>query len=459
MLMDSFAIEYLSLSPQKVHIHDFPVEILTEIFLFCVPNDPLNRQQPDTTIPPMLLCQVCSIWRRVAFSIPTIWVYLYYVAKIPLQESRAYELRNCIRPVDIKFLNWWVGNSQATSLIFRFEFNFTGRNGQNRRWGRIWKGMQVDPAVLFFRVLSNASGLYLNDFVCMLLRKRLTHHNLEFPNLRSLANLANSPSATPIGSILHLGSLRHLIYHEPRTMLDNGIFWAYLTHISIRSLFISGTDWCILIRQLEALQVGEFMAIVDTMATDTTTEYYSKDLPHLCELRLLLYFQNINFNPLPNIVLPSLTTLHYDGANMRHIFFRKLFLASPHLTILHLGCASLHEDSLENPFELLMSGWTGWAVWRYALRLEEVIIDYLPSLNCDQLQLHIWWCPPPNLRRLVLVYFTDTHFFERWLFKLEEYLLRISERNTTGIQSMLREEANVDYWRLSPSELREWMEI
>jgi len=242
-------------------------------------------------------------------------------------------------------------------------------------------------------------------------------------------------------------------------MLDNGIFWAYLTHISIRSLFISGTDWCILIRQLEALQVGEFMAIVDTMATDTTTEYTSKELPHLCELRLGLYFQNINFNPLPNIVLPSLTTLHYDGANMQYIFFRKLFLASPHLTILHLGCASLHKNSLENPFELLMSGWTGWAVWKYALRLEEVIIDYLPSPNCDQLQLHNWWCPPPNLRRLVLVYFTDTHFFERWLFKLEEYLFPISERNTTGIQNMLREEANVNYWRLSPSELRKWMEI
>jgi hypothetical protein len=119
MLMDrSLATEFLSLSPQKIHIHDFPVEILAEFFLFCVPNDPLNRQQPDTSIPPMLLCQVCSIWRRVTLSIPTIWVYLYYVAKIPLQESRAYELRNCIRPVDIKFLNWWVGNSQATSLIF-----------------------------------------------------------------------------------------------------------------------------------------------------------------------------------------------------------------------------------------------------------------------------------------------------------------------------------------------------
>jgi hypothetical protein len=181
--------------------------------------------------------------------------------------------------------------------------------------------MKIDLAVLFFRVLSNANSLYLNDFVCMLLRKQLSRHNLQFTNLVSLANLANYRSATPIGPILHLGTLRYLIYHKPQTSLDNGIFWAYLTHISIRSLYISGTDWCILIRQLEALQVREFMAIVDTMATDTITEYYSKDLPHLCELRLLLYFQNINFNPLPNIVLASLTALHYDGANMRYTFF------------------------------------------------------------------------------------------------------------------------------------------
>lgn len=40
---------------------------------------------------------------------------------------------------------------------------------------------------------------------------------------------------------------------------------------------------------------------------------------------------------------------------------------------------------------------------------------------------------PPNLRCLVLVYFTDTQFLMWWLFKSEEYLLRISERNTTGI--------------------------
>jgi hypothetical protein len=106
-----------------------------------------------------------------------------------------------------------------------------------------------------------------------------------------------------------------------------------------------------------------------------------------------------------------------------------------------------------------MSGWSGWGVWRYALRLEEVIIDYFFSPNCDQLQLHILWYPSPNLRRLVLVSFIDTHFLERWLFKLEEYLLRISESNTTGIQRMLREEASANYWTLSPSELREWMEI
>lgn len=36
---------------QLLIIHDLFVEILGEIFILCLPNDPLNHLQPDTTIP------------------------------------------------------------------------------------------------------------------------------------------------------------------------------------------------------------------------------------------------------------------------------------------------------------------------------------------------------------------------------------------------------------------------
>ena len=158
--------------------------------------------------------------------------------------------------------------------------------------------------------------------------------------------------------------------------MDKGIHWSSLTHISIRKLSISGAKWCTLIRRLEVLQVGEFTAHVDIMETDTTIEYPSKNLPHLRELRLLLYCRDINFNPLPNLVFPSLTMLHYDGHNINSIFLHKVFLASPELVALHLGCSSA--TTPPNTSELLMSEW---GVWLYALQLEELIIDDFFSLK------------------------------------------------------------------------------
>ena len=187
---------------------------------------------------------------------------------------------------------------------------------------------QVDPRVLFFHIASNARALHLNHFFSTLLQREFSRQNLQFPNIRSLTNLENCPSSNIPIRLLHLDTLRHLIDHNPQTV-DKGIHWSSLTHISIRKLSISGAKWCTLIRRLEVLQVGEFTAHVDIMETDTTIEYPSKNLPHLRQLRLLLYCRDINFNPLPNLVFPSLTMLHYDGHNINSIFLHKVFLALP----------------------------------------------------------------------------------------------------------------------------------
>lgn len=434
-------------------IHDLPFEILGEIFLLCLPNDPLNHRQPDTTIPPMLLCKVCSNWRRVAFNTPTLWVYLYYVAKV----SKGYRWQARWLPsrqVDIEFLASWIRNSRATPLIFRFEFDFTNDKPNGLlEWWRMEEITEVDPRVLFFRtVWANARGLYLNTFVFNLLQKQISRKHLRFPNLRSLANLEYSSSNIPI-ELLHLDTLRHLIYHDYQT-LDKGIGWTYLTHISIRKLSISAVDWCTLIRRLEALQVAEFAAYVDR--TDISgVEYPSKDLPHLRELRLLLCCWDINFNPLPNLVFPSLTTLHYDGPNINSIFLHNIFLSSPELMALHLGCSS--PSTPVNTSELLLSGW---GVWDYALRLEELIIDDFVSWRSLHNQMWLWLhfhlLPPPKLERLVFVNFTTKlSAFQRSIFKwMEWYLLWRSRINV-----VLRKERQKDYWMLSPSECREWMEI
>ena len=444
-LLNFTIIKYLCHSPKDLHINDLPVDIFTEIFRFSVPNDPLNHQQPNARMPPISLCQVCSNWRRLAFDMPTLWLHLNYVFTVPGEKYHTFELEDCIRPVDIQFLDWWIRNSQGRPLVFRFELDFTRR-----------PSMQVVQPAPFLHIISNARGLYLNEFGVTLLQRQLSRQNLKFPNLRSLVNIINDGSApaTP-ESLLHLGTLRHLVYHNPQT-LDDSICWASLTHISIRMLYISGTGWCTLIRCLDALQVGEFSANVDTPIYDTPVVYLSKELPHLRELRLLLYFRNPNFNPLPNLLLPALTRLHYDGLNMRTNFLYKLFLASPRLATLHLGSSTLEKFPLEHTFKYTKFGW---GVWRYALRLEELIID-----DFDTATNELWWLNfrshhPPNLRHLVLVHFTYTLFFSKgWRLEFMKWYLPLTSR-INPINVVFREEDYMYYWRLPPSEHRAWIEI
>jgi len=424
VLVTKFTITEIwwSCSPKNIHIHGLPVEILCQI------TDNPIRQFPQCFSDKSAQIEGISFKYTNPLGIPLLYCQISGMGILLHIRSGHVGLKGCIRPVDTQFLTWWIGRSQATPLVFLFDFLFQQSNGlmeiQMRMQREIWERMKVDPAVLLFRIISNARGLYLNDFTSVVLQKDLSHRNLQFPNLRSLANLANILSSrSGIGPILHLDTLRHLIYHKPQ-VLDSDILWENLTHISIKTLSISSKEWCNLIRCLEALQIGEFAATVDALATRTTMEYPSKKLSHLRELQLCLYLNSdIDFNPLPNLVFPSLTMLHYEGPNLTPNFLRKLFLASPHSLTLHLG--RRHRPLYE--------------------------ADISPSYRTRFL-FNIQLYPPPNLRR---VHFTSRPLlFKRWRLKFMEWRLRCKP----GINVVPREETNC-YWGLSPSEHRAWMEM
>ena len=68
-------------TPESFSINHLPLEILAEIFLLCPrgswrklqferPPDPRRRRAP------LLLCQVCRYWRKVALSLPLLWCSL-----------------------------------------------------------------------------------------------------------------------------------------------------------------------------------------------------------------------------------------------------------------------------------------------------------------------------------------------------------------------------------------------
>ena len=68
-------------TPEAISINHLPLEIISEIFLLC-PRGSLRRLQferppdPRRRRAPLLLCQVCRYWRKVALSLPLLWCSL-----------------------------------------------------------------------------------------------------------------------------------------------------------------------------------------------------------------------------------------------------------------------------------------------------------------------------------------------------------------------------------------------
>ncbi|KAF9459868.1 hypothetical protein BDZ94DRAFT_1267291 [Collybia nuda] len=56
-------------------IRHLPPEILGTIFYFCVENE-WGNVVPLSSVAPLLLCRVCSLWRKVALGTPRLWARL-----------------------------------------------------------------------------------------------------------------------------------------------------------------------------------------------------------------------------------------------------------------------------------------------------------------------------------------------------------------------------------------------
>ncbi|KAJ6545385.1 hypothetical protein B0H19DRAFT_283123 [Mycena capillaripes] len=54
-------------------IEQLPIEILVEIFMFCLPSGRWAYYEPNTEDAPWVLAQVCSPWRATVLSTPQLW--------------------------------------------------------------------------------------------------------------------------------------------------------------------------------------------------------------------------------------------------------------------------------------------------------------------------------------------------------------------------------------------------
>jgi hypothetical protein len=95
----------------ECHIDKLPVELLGEIFIRCLPD--IYFFLPRPTIAPMLLCQICGYWRRVALATPKLWVRL----SVP---GHAYHHSS-----HLSLLELWMDRSLDHSLSLQFGHDIT----------------------------------------------------------------------------------------------------------------------------------------------------------------------------------------------------------------------------------------------------------------------------------------------------------------------------------------------
>jgi hypothetical protein len=68
------------LSDPYFPINQLPIDVLTEIFIQCLPKIklwPEIKGKSTMDVAPLLLCNVCSSWRALAVSTPCLWQRLF----------------------------------------------------------------------------------------------------------------------------------------------------------------------------------------------------------------------------------------------------------------------------------------------------------------------------------------------------------------------------------------------
>jgi len=376
-------------SPQAPN--NLPSEILCEIFVHCLPEDSLNHIQPDTNVAPMLLCQVSSHWRCVALGTPGLWAHLYVkLDRWAPSISTSQLLRRGIKTSDIDFLQWWMGNVRSPPSL-RLELNAPREDSDMSTPSSTdvqanISDIHVDNGPFFERILTTASGLYLEECFLSVLREYLGGRVLECPALNTLSihsplqediekmfSNNNTFSRIPVIPTDQLKCL--IVIVDPYYIWDRlpdteQILWAALTHLSLNYFLFTVNDWHSLIRFCVSLQVGEF-SVADNTAMAMEDPFNPRIctpvcLPHLRKLVLISKNHPSHFNPFVNLRLPALKSLKLRIPNITTQRLNSMFQCFPNLKELRVF--------IEDPFERRAEEST-------ALQMQARILDLPPLLE------------------------------------------------------------------------------
>ncbi|KAG2035715.1 hypothetical protein BDR03DRAFT_961965 [Suillus americanus] len=188
-------------------IRRLPTEILSEIFLYCLPEDEHLVHTPRQA--PMLLTKICRRWREVAMSLPMLWCRLQLEVGYDDWQQRAF----CY--------DFWLKRSGGCPLSLRLK--------SRTDWGELRSLLQPyvqQISSLSLDFLSCDSPFMLEDFHAL---KELTIRKYVIYDLAR----ATSHTLSKLPVDLRRINMLHLRFNREQLDFFTDSAWARLTHINI----------------------------------------------------------------------------------------------------------------------------------------------------------------------------------------------------------------------------------
>ena len=279
----------------KTLADQLPVEILSEIFLHCLPNDFFFLPRPTTA--PMMLCQICRYWRQVAIATPKLWVI------VSVQGRRQYDSSY------LSLLRLWMERSLDHAIFLHFEPVEDIYIQEGYSEFEPIENVHVQEADPAFQLFLNHSHHWRH--LSLTLSNQIAKQLLASPVSRSPlttlkldATFCSDGQADEIAKSLNrFPNLRRFQYTRSSTTSFKHTQWSHMTHIRLH-FYVRGND-CIEILA-GCVQVEDFRLTQMATHADRTT---SREiiLPNLFYLQLssLYGFQTI----LDRLVCPALRSL------------------------------------------------------------------------------------------------------------------------------------------------------
>lgn len=281
-----------------------PTELIREIIQLCVPQRSSFPLEAGKNDPHLQITQVCSSWRHIAFSTPTIWEMTF---------DKDYLLKS-----SVELAKSWLGQSSMSGFslgIFR--------NSRITPAGFLIRSDRIaQPELLLLKelVVSNSQQLRSLELGPDKPQWDLIHY-LPFDNLTTLIIEPHFQMNDQLGDLLSapvLRSVRILVNPPiPRPTKIPTLPWGQLTHLSIFGMFQMSGILPLLASctSIEVCRLHTIMAAFPHLPVVL--------LPHLESLLLTLdsniptMFDFLGFLKLPSLsslMIPSLTPFGQDTA-------------------------------------------------------------------------------------------------------------------------------------------------